>query len=212
MNVSVASQRRLASRVRTWPLALLLAAGPCVAASPPISTADPQAVTYRASELLHRQVRNVAGEALGEVRDILVDADGRVRFLLLSHPGAAGPGEALTAVPWERFAPAAGSAALVLNLSRDALERAPHFRADARPALGDRHLAAAEGYFGFAALDRDHNGYITPQEASGDRRLSRAFGMADTNRDGRLDQAELSAFEGGGDSGAEAGSDPEPRP
>ena len=47
----------------------------------------------------------------------------------------------------------------------------------------------------FQRLDRNHDGYISKKEAKADRILRKDWKCIDTNRDGRLDRSEFSAFE-----------------
>jgi len=47
----------------------------------------------------------------------------------------------------------------------------------------------------FNKLDTNHDGYISQDEARSDRDLAKDWKSADTNKDGKLDESEFSAFE-----------------
>jgi hypothetical protein len=49
----------------------------------------------------------------------------------------------------------------------------------------------------FNALDTNHDGYISPQEAKADPKLAAQWDMADGNSDGKIEKSEFSAFEAG---------------
>lgn len=49
----------------------------------------------------------------------------------------------------------------------------------------------------FNSLDTNHDGYISPQEAKADPKLSEQWDSADANGDGKIEETEFSAFEAG---------------
>jgi len=49
----------------------------------------------------------------------------------------------------------------------------------------------------FNSLDTNHDGYISPQEAKADPKLSEQWDSADANGDGKIEESEFSAFEAG---------------
>ena len=55
------------------------------------------------------------------------------------------------------------------------------------PVRGDYHID-------FATLDRDHDGFISRQEAQANPTLAREFDVLDTHRSGRPDKAQLEGW------------------
>jgi Ca2+-binding EF-hand superfamily protein len=49
----------------------------------------------------------------------------------------------------------------------------------------------------FKSLDTNHDGYISPQEAKANSKLSDQWNTADANGDGKIEESEFSAFEAG---------------
>jgi Ca2+-binding EF-hand superfamily protein len=49
----------------------------------------------------------------------------------------------------------------------------------------------------FNSLDTNHDGYISPQEAKANTKLSDQWNTADANGDGKIEESEFSAFEAG---------------
>lgn len=47
----------------------------------------------------------------------------------------------------------------------------------------------------FKNLDTNHDGYLSKDEAMSSKRLSQDWSKADTNKDGKLEESEFSAFE-----------------
>ena len=77
---------------------------------------QPQQGDIRMSRLNGMQVKNAQGEDVGEVKDIVVDANtGKVAYVALSHGGFLGIGEDLFAYPVSRFEMGAQGETLVLK-------------------------------------------------------------------------------------------------
>jgi sporulation protein YlmC with PRC-barrel domain len=82
-----------------------------------------------ASKLIGMDVQDAQGEGLGEVEDILVEAQtGTVRYLVVGAGGILGLGEKLIPVPVKAF-DFQNDYALV-NVDRDYLTNAPNFNMD----------------------------------------------------------------------------------
>ncbi len=81
--------------------------------------------------LNEHSVRNQAGEEIGSVEEVAVDAStGRIRFLSVGVGGFLGIGDTDVAVPWEAVKvekKAAGEFDLVVNIDKAKLEKAPRF-------------------------------------------------------------------------------------
>jgi sporulation protein YlmC with PRC-barrel domain len=82
----------------------------------------------RASEAIGETVINAQGEDLGEIADIVLDAEsGQIRYVVLSFGGFLGMGDKLFAIPWNSFKYVPGEKLYVLDMDRERLENAPGF-------------------------------------------------------------------------------------
>jgi sporulation protein YlmC with PRC-barrel domain len=90
------------------------------------------------STLNGTHVRNPAGEDLGRIEEIMMDAPtGRVAYAVLSFGGFLGIGGKLFAVPWKALALNENDHEFVLNVDRHLLETAPGFDKDNWPDMAD---------------------------------------------------------------------------
>ena len=97
----------------------------------------------RTSQLMGMHIQNSRGEGVGEVNDIVVNANtGRVRYLAVTYGGFLGVGNKMFAVPFEAFtiqrsADDADKYLLVLNVTPQQLEGAQGFDEDSWPNFAD---------------------------------------------------------------------------
>ena len=156
-------------------------------------------------EMLNKTLRNRAGEALGEIEEVVMDADGNVRDGIGSHGGFLDVGDQLTAVPFKAIQPTKQSWYL-LDMSKDQLAKAPKLDGLDWSKLEDEAWAKQTySYFAveypgqprpsFAMLDTNNDGYISQQEARQSQPVQSNFSRIDENKDSRLSQAEFAAFE-----------------
>lgn len=112
------------------------------------------AIDMRASKLIGKEVKNAAGENLGEINDLMVDLKGeRVRYAVLSFGGALGVGDKLFAYPVSAFKQAADKDELVLNVSKEKLKDAPGFDKDKWPDwTKDAYRRDVDRYHGSKAM------------------------------------------------------------
>lgn len=100
-----------------------------------------------AREVLGAKVRDLVGEPLGHVEDLVIDPNGKVTYAILAFGGLLGVGEKLFPVPLAQLHWRAGDQSFILQhhgLTRDQLKQAPHVsRARWRIDLVD-HARAAE--------------------------------------------------------------------
>ncbi len=181
-------------------LSLLLAHAAMAQPQEP-DTAEP----YRATELLGKEVRNPDGERLGQVREIVIEASGRVRYLIVAYGGFLHMGDSLTAVPWDVARPAIGKDYMVLAMNRETLMEAPILDTEAWQSGDTRWMARVERYYrlrrstvgvaDFASLDADADGLLTPAEVNALGPLRDRFRLYDQDGDGVLSRSEFSAFE-----------------
>ena len=89
-----------------------------------------------ASSLNGTNVRNLQGENIGDIKDLMIDwKNGKVVYAVLSFGGFLGLGDKLFAIPLESFtfeSPEHNEFA-VLDISKEKLENAPGFDKDVWP-------------------------------------------------------------------------------
>ena len=88
----------------------------------------------RLNRLIDMDVENASGKEIGEIRDIIVDANnGRVQYAVLEYGGFLGMGEKLFPFPLSVFRTSADGGELVLDVPEDRLRKAPGFLRDKWP-------------------------------------------------------------------------------
>src|SRR5271157_444233 len=82
--------------------------------------------------LLKADVLNQANEKIASVTDLILSPDGKIHYAVLGVGGVAGIGAKYTAIPWEKLniKHVHGKWAVNLDLTKDALERAPMVQSD----------------------------------------------------------------------------------
>jgi hypothetical protein len=111
-----------------------------VPASPPVSGTPPQNLQLiyhgEASSILGKKVQGAAGEDMGRVVDILVDADGQPRAAVIDFGGFLGVGSRKIAVDWHllQFRPTDRKAPMQLVVTRAEVQAAPEFKEKNEPA------------------------------------------------------------------------------
>jgi sporulation protein YlmC with PRC-barrel domain len=142
--------------------------------------------TIRASELIGTNIKNSQGEGVGEVEDIVVDAQsGKIRYLAVSYGGFLGLGDDLFAVPFEAFKVGhergdPEEIVLMLDVTQERLEGAKGFNEDNWPNFADRNFTSE--------LDRR---YGVDRRATDDRTReirSRPNIDVETDREGAAEQ------------------------
>ena len=103
------------------------------AVKPADAAARTSVITWRATELKGTSVKTPTGEKLGDVKEIAIDANGRVCYVALSVGGFLGMGDRLVAVPWDSLTFALsgdkGDKKLItLASTKKQLEDAPQFK------------------------------------------------------------------------------------
>jgi sporulation protein YlmC with PRC-barrel domain len=112
------------------------AARPASASSAPVpATAHEMRLwdrQHRASRIIGTDVRNAQGEKIGDIKDLVLDAQGRATVAIVSTGGFLGIGDRLHAVPWDSLQRFIGDDRL-LDIDRARLRHAPAL--DARTLL-----------------------------------------------------------------------------
>jgi sporulation protein YlmC with PRC-barrel domain len=99
-----------------------------------------------ASDLMGTQVYNAENQALGEINDVLLGADGRLKAVVVGVGGFLGLGERDVAVPWEALQVSREEGqdlVLRLKVGREQLEQAPAFTTMAEREAAERAAQAA---------------------------------------------------------------------
>lgn len=92
--------------------------------------------TSKASSLMGKDVKNLQGESLGEITDMIVDiASGRLVAVIISSGGFLGIGDVLSIVPPAALKYPASGEDVTLDVSKEVLASAPHFKSDEWPDL-----------------------------------------------------------------------------
>lgn len=98
---------------------------------------EPQSLS--ASTITGDDVRNLDGDNLGHIEELVIDIDsGRVNYAVLSSGGFLGVGDKLFAIPWDLLTVDTDNKEIVLDLSKETLENAPGFDKDSWPDIHDR--------------------------------------------------------------------------
>jgi hypothetical protein len=82
---------------------------------------------YGMSEILSSSVKNLEGDYLGRITDLVVDSQGRVVFAVLSHGGFLGMGGTTVAIPFEALTFNPMGKHFALDITRERLNSAPAF-------------------------------------------------------------------------------------
>lgn len=104
------------------------------AAPPPPAKAETPALLVddkHVESILGKSIVSSSGETLGNVTDILVDGEGRVRAAIVDFGGFLGVGARKLAVAWTALHFVQGKSAItaVLDMNKDQLRGAPEYRA-----------------------------------------------------------------------------------
>jgi len=92
-----------------------------------------------ASTLAGDKVRNLDGDKLGHLEEIVIDLQsGRVDYAVLSSGGFLGLGDKLFAIPWDLITVDSENEEIVLDISKETLQNAPGFDKDNWPDVHDR--------------------------------------------------------------------------
>ncbi len=82
---------------------------------------------YGASEIVGTQVKNLQGEAVGKIADLVFDDEGRVFFAVVGYGGFLGISQNLVAVPINSLSYAEEPRHFVLNSTKESIQSAPLF-------------------------------------------------------------------------------------
>ncbi|MEX2492465.1 MAG: PRC-barrel domain-containing protein [Nitrospirales bacterium] len=94
---------------------------------------------YKASELVGKSVKNLQGDDLGSVEEIVIETTGEAGYVVLTFGGFLGVGDKLFAVPWTALAHSPNGEHLTLDMEPKKLEKAPGFNKDNWPDMQDEN-------------------------------------------------------------------------
>lgn len=95
----------------------------------------------RASRINGSPVRNLAGEELGTIEEVAIDAaTGKVAYVVLVHGGFLGLGEKRFAIPWEALQRTTDKEVYVLAVDKATLDKVKGFDDKAWPLQADMTL------------------------------------------------------------------------
>jgi sporulation protein YlmC with PRC-barrel domain len=98
----------------------------------------------KVTDLKGKKVTNAAGEHLGQIEEIVTDANtGRVLYGVLSFGGFLGMGDKLFAIPWRSLRLTDDAKGFTLNVGKDRLKNAPGFAKDRWPDLANEKFATS---------------------------------------------------------------------
>jgi len=83
-------------------------------------------------------VRNLSGDDLGKVQEIMLDVNkGSIAYAVISFGGFLGMGDKLFAVPWKSLTLVQDQEHFLLDVDKEVLENAPGFDKDNWPDFSD---------------------------------------------------------------------------
>jgi len=102
-----------------------------------------QPLVLSASTLTGDKGRNLQGEELGTLKEIMLDTStGHIAYAVISYGGMMGKfGNKLFAIPWRMLTVDTENKELVLDVDQSVLEKAPGFDKDNWPNFADRTWA-----------------------------------------------------------------------
>lgn len=95
--------------------------------------------THRASKMIGTDVRNRQGQKIGDVKDVVLDANGQIAYTVVSTGGFLGVGDRLHAIPWTALQKDTSSNHFVLDMDKQRLKDAPGFDSKHWPNFADEH-------------------------------------------------------------------------
>jgi sporulation protein YlmC with PRC-barrel domain len=96
-----------------------------------------------ANSLAKDKVKNLNGETLGAIEDMMIDLEtGKVAYAVLSFGGVLGMGNKLFAIPWQAMTLDTEKKVFLLDVKKETLAKAPGFDKDKWPDMSDPRWGA----------------------------------------------------------------------
>lgn len=205
---------RISGRFRGATLALAVSAVCGAGGATAAELADGPLIQVR-DQLLNAEIKNSQGEQLGEIEELVMDRQGRIQYVVISHGGFLDIGDKVVAVPWQSARLQMGADGhVIMGLTREQLAQAPSFEKDKWPDMNDQAWNARVDTFTgsyvashkttpadtsatFDGLDVNRDGHLSTQEAKAQPLLAARYDELDRNGDGQLSRWEFNAFDAG---------------
>jgi len=154
----------------------------------------------KVGDLTGKTVSNTQGKELGKIDKVVKDIRDNSLQAVLSIGGFLGIGSKQITIPINELTMDQGKMVWGQAADKDQLkQRAAYQEQEYRNVDKSLTIAQANNPAGtqvsFEALDTNHDGYISPEEAKADPKLAVNFQKADQNSDNQIEQSEFSAFE-----------------
>ena len=92
----------------------------------------------KASEVTGVKVKNIEGENLGKIIELVIDkTQGKINYLVLDFGGVLGFGNKFFAVPWGVFSYDLKDGCFLVNIDKERLKNAPGFDKDHWPNFSE---------------------------------------------------------------------------
>ncbi len=112
-------------------LSILLAGGSLAAEPSKTANDQPDGQSLqrplRVSEIQGMTVLTAQGQKIGKIDELVIGTDGMVKYAILSHGGVLGIGDRLIPIPWKAVKQGKDEKTLIVNISKESLEKAPSF-------------------------------------------------------------------------------------
>lgn len=103
---------------------------------------------HRASQLIGKDVQNQQGEEVGEISDLMLNTRGNIDFLILSR------GDDLVPIPWQAVKQPGAEDALVVNMDKAKLDKAPRFSEKDWAGFNEtEYQDEVRGYYGVKGME-----------------------------------------------------------
>jgi sporulation protein YlmC with PRC-barrel domain len=113
--------------------------------------------TNRASEFMGKDVKDLAGENIGTVDDVVFDNQGNINYIILSRGGVAGIGADLVPIPFKAEKFSFQEDTIVLSMDQQKLEKAPSFSSGEWDELSRQEFQQrVHGYYGTEKYQEKH--------------------------------------------------------
>jgi hypothetical protein len=96
--------------------------------TPPAQAQPSTPATAANAHLIGLTLRNGANESIGSIDDVLVDADGRVRQVIVGVGGFLGMGERKVAIAWDQLRFDRARDAAIVSFTKDQVRAMPEYR------------------------------------------------------------------------------------
>ena len=127
---------------------------------------------WRSQQLIGQQALRRSGDGIGIVRDLIIDADGRLAAALIAGGGMLSPPDALYRIPWSEVDLTPGRKDIVVAISEDEKSRYALFPGTEGVQTLPREFRLTEVLGDYARLQTGYGyGYITDAVFSQDGRL-----------------------------------------